>query len=336
MTAAIDAFVNEQMALQHLPGLSLLVTHDGIPIFAQSYGLANLELQVPTHNHSVYELGSLTKSFTATAVMLLAVDHLLRLDDPITTYLSTNSAPSSWNTITIQHLLTHTGGITRDGITDYWSTPHLMRQEYSREQLLKLLTATVLDFAPGTEHRYSNAGYFLLGLIIEAVTGQTFAQVLAARIFDPLGMTETHINDRQILIPHRVAGYVWNELGWENAPVIGLSHHFADGGIASSIMDIAKWEAALTNGTLLSAEHLRQMWSPHALADGSLIDYGYGWMRMHQEGHQLVAHGGAIPGFTAYMARFLERGVSVVVLTNRYLAAPGAIARQVVRQFFLR
>jgi len=335
MTEAIDRFINDQMVEQHLPSLSLLVTRGGEPVFAQSYGLANLELNVLAHNQSVYELGSVTKSFTATAVMLLAADYLLNLDDPITCYLPMNSAPSSWNTIIVRHLLTHTAGISRDGIAEYWSTPHLMRQEYSREHMLELLAATDLDFAPGTEHRYSNSGYFLLGLIIEAVTQQSFADVLSARIFRPLGMTETRVNDRQVLIPNRVAGYVWNDHGWENAPTIGLTHHFANGGLISSIMDLAKWEAALTTDTLLSAEHRAQMWRPQTLVDGSLIEYGYGWMIMQQEGHRLVAHGGAIPGFTAYIARFIDSGMSVVVLTNRYLAAPGAIARQVVTRFFM-
>jgi CubicO group peptidase (beta-lactamase class C family) len=335
MTEAIDTFINDQMAEQHLPALSILVTHDGETAFVQSYGLAHLELNVPAHNQSIYELGSVTKPFTATAIMLLAADHLLNFDDPITSYLSTNAAPSRWNSITVRQLLTHTAGISRDGIADYWSTPHLMRQEYSREHMLELLTATDLDFVPGTEHRYSNSGYFLLGLIIEAVTQQSFADVLNARIFQPLGMTETHINDRHILIPNRVAGYVWSDHGWENAPTIGLTHHFANGGLVSSIMDLAKWEAALTAYTLLSAEQLAQMWRPQTLVDGRLIEYGYGWMITQQEGHRLVAHGGAIPGFTAYIARFIDRGLSVVVLTNRYLAAPGAIARQVVTRFFM-
>ena len=158
MTADIDVFINEQMAEQHLPGLSLLVARRGETLFAQSYGLANLELNVPVHNDSVYEIGSVTKPFTASTVLLLAADTLLDLDTPIITYLPNVPTPATWTDITVRHPLTHTAGIVRDGIPDYWSTPAAMCQEYRREQMLELIATAPLEFHPGTQHCYSNNG----------------------------------------------------------------------------------------------------------------------------------------------------------------------------------
>lgn len=323
----IDELIQTELEMQHIPGLSLAIIRQGEVALSKGYGFANLEWEAPATQDTVYQLASLTKQFTATAVMLLVNEEALALDAPVDHYLA--DTPAAWQGVTVHHLLTHTSGLMRDGTPAYWTTPADMKQDYSYAQMLQMIAQFPLDFAPGTQSSYSNSGYFLLGLLIEQVTQQTLNAFLTERIFTPLAMTATQINDLRTVLRHRATGYCWTEQGWQHPAYIGLTHHFANGGLVSTVTDLAKWDAALYTDAVLPQAHLQQMWTPATLNNGTLSDYGFGWGISTHEGHRLVAHGGSLPGFTTYIARFIDDELTVIVLTNCAAATPGAIAKRV-------
>ena len=323
----LDELIQHEMATQHIPGLSLAIAHQGELILAKGYGLANLEWSVPTTSATVYQLASLTKQFTATAIMLLVNEAQLDLEATIGHYLA--DTPAAWQEITLRQLLTHTSGMMRDGTPTYWTTPADMKQDYTYPQMFQMIAQHPLDFAPGTKSSYSNSGYFLLGLVLEQITQQPLNTFLTERIFQPLAMTATRINDLHAIIPHRATGYSWTEQGWQHPEYIGLTHHFANGGLVSNVTDLAKWDAALYTERILPQAQLQAMWTPATLLDGTPSDYGFGWAISTHEGQRLVSHGGGLPGFSTYIARFVDAGITVILLTNSDGIASGAIAKSV-------
>lgn len=328
----IDELIQTEMEKQHIPGLSLTVARRGELTLAKGYGFANLEWQAPATPNTVYQLASLTKQFTATAIMLLVNENKVDLDATIDRYLA--DTPPAWQGVTIRHLLAHTSGMMRDGTPAYWTTPADMKQDYSYAQMFQMIAQHPLDFVPGEKSSYSNSGYFLLGLLIEQVTQQSLNAFLNERIFTPLAMTSTQINDLRTVIQQRATGYGWTEQGWQHLEYIGLTHHFANGGLVSTVADLAKWDAALYTEAILPQTSLQQMWTPANLQSGTPSDYGFGWGINTQEGHRLVAHGGALPGFTSYIARFIDDELTVIVLTNSNSATPGTIAKSVASLYF--
>jgi CubicO group peptidase (beta-lactamase class C family) len=262
----------------------------------------------------VYELASVTKPFTATAMMLLVEDGALRLDDPITDFFP--EAPSSWNGISIRHLLSHTSGIP-----DYFNVEAFQlgddfawRLDFTHEEFLRVVREAPLDFAPGTSTAYSNTGYSLLGILIERVTDRRYEDVLARRIFEPLGMTSTRRNSRTEIIPGRAAGYVHGGEALQNAPYTSMTWAFAEGGLVSSARDLARWDQALTDGEILSPQRLEEMWNPPG---DELPAIGLGWTRNTSPAGIMVGHSGGKPGFATYHARFLDLGTSVILLANQ-------------------
>jgi D-alanyl-D-alanine carboxypeptidase len=203
----ISANITSEMAAQQIPALSLAVLQSGKLLFAQGYGLANLELAVKADEQTVYGLASISKTFAATALMLLVADGQCRLDDGIRIYLP--EAPACWNPITVRHLLAHASGLPFQVKFERYGPceKFLYRLDVTREEFLRAAVQTPLDFAPGTQTQYSNTGYFLLGIIIERISGMSYSQWLASRIFHPLSMGSTRINDPAALIPHRAASY---------------------------------------------------------------------------------------------------------------------------------
>jgi D-alanyl-D-alanine carboxypeptidase len=336
-THGVHDLVRARMAEHHIPGLSLAVLSKGEPIILQGYGFANLEHSVAATADTLYQIASVSKQFTATAIMLLVEEGKLTLDDPITDYFP--DAPAIWQPITVRHLLTHTSGLVRDGLADYWTTPAAMHLDYEYAQMYAIIAGRELDFATGEKSSYSNSGYFLLGLIIEQITGQPLNEILRTRIFAPLGMSATRINNPQALLPHRAGGYADAEDGsWRKPPYIGLRHHFANGGLLSSVADLAKWDAALYTDQPLPQARLQEMWTPFIHTDGSVSERGLGWVIGEHEGHRLIHHGGLLPGFASYIARFVDDQLTTVVLTNSQLDwsanIPAAIAKDVAMLYF--
>ncbi len=323
----IDALIQSEMEKQHIPGLSLAIVRQGEVLQASGYGFANLEWRVPATPDTAYQIASVTKQFTATAIMLLVNEGKLDLHHTIDHYLA--DTPAAWQTVTVEQLLNHTGGLMRDGTTAYWTKPADIKEDYSYEQMFQMLAQAPLDFEPGTKMSYSNSGYFLAGLIIERITQQDLNTFLTERIFAPLAMTATRVNDLRLLIPSRATGYLWREQEWQHPAYIGLLHHFANGGLISTVNDLAQWDAALYAEHILPQPALRQMWTPATLHDGTTTEYGLGWGITTHAGRRLVGHSGALPGFTSYIGRFVDDGLTVIILTNSADASPAALAKGV-------
>jgi CubicO group peptidase (beta-lactamase class C family) len=262
--ARVDNFIARQMQMRRIPGLSLGVVKDGILLVEKGYGNATVEWDAPARPETVYLLASMTKPFTSTAIMMLAGAGRLSVDDPVSKYIA--GTPASWSGITIRHLLTHTSGLkdrfelTPDG---------RMFLDYSAAQMLDAAMDTATDAAPGVKWQYSDQGYFLLGIVIEKSSGLSDAQFLRDRIFTPAGMTSTSLHDWAAIVPNRADGYALA------GPTLGGSRrryqfnvvsHF---GVQSTIRDLARFDAALSAGTLVSLEAQQQMWTPAPLGDTS-------------------------------------------------------------------
>jgi len=332
-TDHVQEYVNAEMQRQHIPGLSLLVARDGKIVRAEGFGLANVELQVPVKPETVFQSGSVGKQFAATAVMMLVEEGKIGLDDSITKYFS--GAPASWKPVKVRHLLSHTAGFTDypkdfDFHKDYENT-----QTYE-EELLKSIERIPLAFPPGTKYTYSNLGYATLGILIRRVTGKFYGDFLQERIFQPLGMQTTRIISESDIIPNRAAGYrlVKGELKNQDwvSPIINTT---ADGSLYFSILDLAKWDAALYTEKLLKRSSLEQMWTPAKLNNGqpNSDHYGFGWSTESKNGHRVIEHGGSWQGFKSQISRYVDDKLTVVVLANLAEADPGKIADHVAELY---
>lgn len=312
------------------PGAALLVVHDGVPVVRKGYGLADLERGTAVGPDTNFRLASVSKQFTAAAILLLAQDGALSLDDPVRRWLP--SLPAAADGITLHHLLSHTSGLV-----DYEEVmPDAIEGQLRDADVLRLLeTQDRLYFAPGSAYRYSNSGYALLALIVGRASGQEFPTFLRERIFKPLGMDGTlAFEDGVSTVPHRAYGYGANGDGWTRTDQSSTSAVLGDGGIYASIDDLAKWDAALRDDRLLSDASRALAFTAHTATGEADVDgYGYGW-RLHGEGaDRLQWHSGETIGFRNVLLRWPERGLTVVLLTNRNDPEPYALARRIAEEF---
>ena len=323
-TDPVSAFVRAEMQRQHIPGLALLVSRSGKPIRTEGYGLANVELKVPARPETLFQSGSVGKQFTATAVMMLVEAGKVGLNDPLTRYFP--EAPTAWKQVTVRQLLSHTAGFT-----DY-PKGFDYRKDRTEAELLKVVEAIPLAYPPGTAWSYSNLGYLTLGILIHRVSGEFYGDFLRQRIFRPLGMSTTRLIDEADIIPNRADGYrlVRGELKNQEwvAPSLNTT---ADGSLYFSILDLARWDAAVYTGQLLKKSSLAQMWTVAPLNNESPNSghYGYGWFVESQDGHRLIEHGGQWQGFETQISRYVDDQLTVVVLTNLADAQPDRIAHGV-------
>lgn len=308
--------VTKEMQKQHIPGLALLVAREGKIIRAEGFGFANLELQVPVKPETVFQSGSMGKQFAATAVMMLVEEGKIALDDSITKYL--DNAPATWKPITVRQLLSHTAGFP-DYPDDYDFQKNYKDKLSYEQELLKLAAGLPLTSEPGTKFKYCNLGYATVGILIHKVTGKFYGDFLAERIFRPLGMQSTRIISEADIIPNRAAGYrlVNGELKNQEwvSPVANTT---ADGSLYFTILDLAKWDAALYTEKLVKRSTLEQIWTPVKFKNGqpNSDHYGFGWYSETKGGHRVVAHGGQWQGFHTYIARYVDDKLTVVLLTN--------------------
>jgi CubicO group peptidase (beta-lactamase class C family) len=318
---AIDDFVNRELAAQQIPGAALAITHNGRLVRAQGYGLANIEHQIPVHADTIFQSGSIGKQFTAVAVMLLVEDGKLRLDESVRTWLP--DAPESWAPITVRHLLTQTSGLPATADYD-------LQRNYTDDELTAICYRLRLEFPPGKRWSYSNAGYELLGILIKKVSGESYADILAERVFAPLHMnTARLISDRDIVM-NRAAGYEPSARGLLNQEwVAPTGNSTADGALYLTALDFVKWDAGLRAGEILKPESWAEVYLPVKLASGKTYPYGFGWLLKHFAGQEVHEHSGAWQGFAGEFIRYLDAGVSVAVLTNKAGADPVRIARGV-------
>ncbi|HMM34400.1 MAG TPA: serine hydrolase domain-containing protein, partial [Thermoanaerobaculia bacterium] len=311
------------------PGVAAIAVKDGKTVFRKAYGMANLELGVPLSPDSVFRLGSITKQFTAVAVLMLAEEGKLSLSDPITKYLP--GYPTQGHTISVEHLLTHTSGIrSYTGLPGYMTGPKI-RTDLTTAELVEVFAKEPMDFAPGAEWRYNNSGYVLLGAILEKVSGKPYGELLAERIFRPLGMKSTRVGDEGPILARRAAGYTRDGEAVANAPFLSMTQPHAAGALVSTVDDLALWDAALSTEKLVKKESLEKAWTPAVTRDGRPTRYGYGFGVSTLRGARSIEHGGGINGFSTYAVRLPGEKVYVAVLANSDAPAadPTALGKEI-------
>lgn len=312
MIPAIDTVVEASIDPQG-PGIAVAVAQDGNNLHCKGYGFANLEWSNPVATDTVFRLASLTKPFTATAILLLAQRGKLNLSDPISRYLP--DAPEDWHAITIERLLTHTSGLkdykNLDGFIRIWS-----RADLSPRELMTLFADLPLDFEPGAQFSYTSSNYVLLGLLIEIISGMSYSEFISRHIFAPLGMNHSYYMLQGIIIPHRAAGYVRVHQGYQIAPFRSVTTSYASSGLGSTAEDLLIWDHALRTHRLLSQEMRERVITPPTLANGQPSIYGLGWYVENLQGHRVAYHPGEVEGFSTLMAQFLDIPVTIIVLAN--------------------
>jgi serine beta-lactamase-like protein LACTB len=271
------------------PGATVLLMQDGKVLFKKGYGLANVELNVAMQPDMVFRIGSVGKQFTAVAVMLLVEEGKVDLQAPISQYLE--NLPKAWKAVTVEQLLNHTSGIPNYTDTKaYWKH---MREDFTPTQLLETYVNDLsLDFEPGTQYRYTNTGYVLLGMLIEKVSGQPYARFMRKHLFEPLALKNTRYGTETELIPGMVSGYVQ---GPKPAAYISMTQPFSAGALVSNAEDLAQWTMALHDGKVVKPESLARMLTPTRLKNGKEIPYGFGLTFRQSQGDRLVGHGGDSP-----------------------------------------
>lgn len=322
--AQIDALMKNYAG--EVPGASVLVIHDGLPVVRRSYGMADLESKVPATPSTNFRLASMSKQFTAAAILLLLEEGKLTLDDPLRKWLP--SLPEAVDQVRIRHLLTHTSGLI-----DYEDLipPDTTQQVHDADVLRLLETQQHLYFPAGSAYRYSDTGYSLLSLIVARVSGQDFASFLRERIFKPLKMQDTVAFEKGISeVAHRAFGYSLQQGRWQRTDQSLTSAVLGDGGIYSSIEDLAKWDAALYDGRLLKPATLQMAFAPATQTDEAKVQYGFGW-RISGES---LWHSGETMGFRNVIVRFPKRRLSVIILSNRNDAEPYSTALAIAKLYF--
>jgi D-alanyl-D-alanine carboxypeptidase len=309
--AEIDAILAKSFAADR-PGAAVVVVKDGQTVYRKGVGLANLELGVPIRPEMVFEIGSVTKQFTSTAILMLAEQGKLSLDDDVRKHLP--DFPDKQATITIEHLLTHTSGIPSYTGSPKWLP--LWRKDMTPAEIIALTKDEPLEFAPGSRYAYNNTGYVMLGAIIEKLSGMTYADYVRKNIFEPLGMTHSYYGSATALIPNRASGYSRRGDQFVNAEYLSMTQPYAAGSLMSTVDDLALWNAAVSSGKLLSKASWDRAFTPYKLASGTTTGYGYGWQIGVYEGHRVIRHSGGIFGYVSEVARLPEDGVFVAMLTN--------------------
>jgi CubicO group peptidase (beta-lactamase class C family) len=320
----VDRYIEAEMARTHIPGVSLAVVRGGKVIKARGYGMADLEHEIPVTPETVFKIGSVSKQFLATGIMLLVQDGRLALDDPVSKFYP--NAPESWRGITLRHFLTHTSGVVREG-------PAFDALKVQPDSIvIRSAFERPLEFPIGSKYQYCNVCYFTLADVIARVSGKPWDVFLLERVFRPMGMAATRTTTTTQLVRHRARGYVWRDTGYVNAPELLALR--PSGAFLSTVLDLAKWDAVLYENRVLTKASREAMWAPMRLTGGNVSNYGFGWELDSLEGHWRVHHGGSLPGFRAEMSRHPNDSLTVIVLTNADGANPGQLASGVARIFF--
>ena len=309
-----------------VPGAAVLVLHDGNPVFRRGYGLAELEQATAVTPQTNFRLASVSKQFTAAAILLLAEDGRLSIDDPLKRWLP--GLPAAAEQITLRHLLSHTSGLL-----DYEDLmdPADSRQVHDSDVLQLLQREDRTYFAPGSQYRYSNSGYALLALVVGQASGMDFASFLQQRIFQPLGMTGTVAHQDGVdEVAHRAYGHSLVDGRWQRTDQSTTSAVLGDGCIYSSIDDLARWDATLYDGRLLSRASLQQMFSPSTpTPEPDVPSYGFG-LRLNGKAQW---HSGESIGFRNVILRYPDQRLTVIVLTNRNNPEPYPTALRIAQRW---
>jgi CubicO group peptidase (beta-lactamase class C family) len=308
---SIDVFITNQMKQQGIIGLSIGIIKNGKVIKAKGYGQANIELNVPASEKTIYKIGSISKQFIAVGIMKLIQEGKLKLSDPITKFIK--DAPAKWNFITIRHLLNHTSGLPVDppGFDGM--------KEQADSVYIKTAFTDSLTFPTGSKFEYSNFGYFVLADIIRFTSHISFPEYMKKYVFDECGLSNTRTTSLEAIVPNRAAGYIKNA----NDSIINAPNYIAlrpSGAFLSNINDLLKWEIDMQNNKLLTQKSWNQMWNDTIKTpltmDNEAIYYSYGWMINKVNGKQFVHHGGSLPGFKSVYFRYIQDKTAIIILTN--------------------
>ncbi len=328
-SVAIDNYIESEMEDRQIPGLALAISYKGKPIKVQAYGLTDVQNQAPVQIKTAFELASLTKQFTAAAIMILVQEGKLELDIPLHQYLP--DAPAGWKGVTVRQLLTHTSGLPAlsagfSGIAKMQSEllASLISLNIPTSMAYKAVLSDTLDFAPGSRFSYSDVGYFLLGYIIEKVSGMSYRAFMAERIFKPSNLHNTYLLDQKNVHPYEARGYTIQKGKLVNIQRVfdfELPSHY---GIFSTVEDLARWDAVLYSDKVLTSASKEQMWKAVRLNDGSTQPYGFGWFVRKINNHFVTFHTG-ITG--TEIVRLPHDSLSVIVLTNLGSRLPNDLVR---------
>lgn len=315
IVAKADEYMNDSVKIDNFTG-AVLVARDGQPIFNKAYGMANYELDVPNKPETVFRIGSITKQFTAMAIMMLQERGKLSVNDSICKHLK--DCPESWKPVTIRNLLTHTSGIVNYGALPEFRIPGILYN--SEDSIIALFKNKPLEFTPSEKFTYSNSGYLLLGKIIEQASGKEYDEFLEENIFLPIGMKNTGEDGSIRIIKNRASGYQRQGNVIRNPPYAWVG--WSAGSIYSATEDLLLWEQALSTEKLVKRKSLDEMFTPFKdFLPGT--SYAYGWIVGKQFDRQMMTHSGHGFGFAAYVIRFPSDKVTVIVLSND-ISAPSA------------
>jgi CubicO group peptidase (beta-lactamase class C family) len=318
----LDKFLSDKFP-SSAPGASVLIIRDEKTLLRKGYGLADNQSNKPVTSETIFRIGSITKQFTSTAILKLSKEGKLNLDDNLTKFFPTY--PTQGKNVTIQHLLTHTSGIK-----SYTSLPALMTtenksKEVNVQQMIDAFKNEPSDFAPGDAYLYNNSGYFLLGGIIEKVSGKSWGEYLQNNFFKPLKMTSTFFYDPKMEI--EAIGYSKNpDNSYTKADYVHPSIPYSAGALFSTVDDLWKWDKAVFDGKVLKLDLLEKAWTPLTLNNGKKENYGYGWQIGKLQDDKVISHGGGIDGFVCYKLFVPAKKIFVVVLMNHTAVDPSALA----------
>ncbi|WP_298519912.1 serine hydrolase [uncultured Kordia sp.] len=324
ITTEIDQLMNDQYKADGF-GATILVAKEGKVVFKKAYGKANMELDIDMIPENVFEIGSITKQFTAVGILMLLEEGKLSLDDEITKYIP--DYPTQGTKITIHHLLTHTSGIK-----SYTSIPSLRdfaRKDLSVTELIDAFKDEPMDFKPNEQFRYNNSGYVLLGYIIEKITGESYATFVQERIFDKLNMKSSYYGSKSQLIKNRAYGYQDRNEKYVNADYISMTIPYAAGSLMSTVDDLFTWNTAIRNHKLISKESTEKAFTNYKIDNGNNINYGYGWFTNRIKDVPVIEHGGGIFGYTSQGIYVPSDNVYVILLTNCDCVSPTDIAYKI-------
>jgi len=307
------------------PGAVAMVSQKGNILYQKAFGKANLELDVPMTTENVFEIGSMTKQFTAISILMLMEQGKLKLDDYITKYIP--EYPMHGQKITIHHLLTHTSGIKR--YTSMKSLRDIAKNDLTPKELVDFFKNEPMEFDAGEQFKYNNSGYIILGYIIEIISGKSYADFIEENIFEPLEMHSSLYASHSKIILNRAYGYQSKDNDYKNAMYISLTLPYSSGSLMSTTKDLLNWQQGLKNSKLISHESLEKAFTNYTLNNGSYIDYGYGWNIKNILGVTTYEHGGSIFGFKSMSVYIPSDDIYVVILTNCDCNSPTKITKQI-------
>jgi D-alanyl-D-alanine carboxypeptidase len=323
----VDSLVHAYMAETHAPGMSVAVIRGNDTLVMLGYGLADIATQRRALPSTIYEIGSNTKQFISAAIMRLAEQHKLSIDDDVSKYLP--QIPLHGNRVTIRQLLTHTSGIHSYTDVEAWKAH--WAEDLTPDSVMGFVAKDTFDFAPGTRFKYDNSGYVLLGMVIEKVSGESYAKYLEGEFFQPLGLTHTSYCPSHPTDPAFASGYSKKDDGVMPHEYLSLTQPYAAGSLCSTVGDFVKWQRDLAGGKVVSPESFTQMTTAGTLNNGEHIRYGFGLFPGELLGHKNFNHTGGIPGFTTMAYDFPDDTLNIVIFTNYDAASPAFLASNIAR-----